>query len=655
MAGEGQDKDLQQQLQAARVATQAPAPAQSPGPMSSMAAGMGNQAFGAMVGNSGEGPALARSPQRSPREAGAADPTQKLLAQALDRRQADGASTPPARATAAVARLSVAESPTQLARAVASRREAAATSPVGGRTAVLARRNDADDMQAAADRSTERDDAGKDDLATKVGQISSVNDATSAKFAIGTVENATKVLQGPLGASAGATPGHIAQNQTTISTLESLVDRSNVLDVKADRFSQLYRSATGQWERLDAAVSAFLGQHGPPEGVDVDDKGKVKWQGKQVSDEARKGTTDDKQASEHPDRKDAEAAMRDTKGVLDRLQNKSGEFDANVAGLAAASDAVRADEGRIPNDEKDNAATKDVEKQAAAFKATVGTVLSMLKKVAAQLPIGAAAVTALTPSISSATPEERAESGRKVYKPEDIDKPIQDASIPEFLSLENMIFGDKKKLAALIDADDMTRKNFAHTKQALDRVEEQTAKLATTMADIKALMKDLDVQTARIRKASKAAGEEYDKKHGTGGKGAAAGVLYGEAAAFVSYAMGAADQGKREKEEAGRVKGQRDEIASWQNPANASGAGGGMVDPAGMKYHFWTKDKGRGAKPDGYIADGHINASKLTTMGDNQTSGAAIETTDKALDDLRGKVDQAQDMRNSLGKMLGMF
>ena len=148
------------------------------------------------------------------------------------------------------------------------------------------------------------------------------------------------------------------------------------------------------------------------------------------------------------------------------------------------------------------------------------------------------------------------EAGRKVYKAEDVDKKIQDISIPDFVSLEKMVFGDKEKLAAAIDADDMTKKTFAHTQRALLRVEEKTAQLATTMADIKAAIKDLEVQTGRIRKASQAAGEEYDKRHGTAGKGAAAGVLYGEASAFVATAQAAHDQGQREKAEAGRVQGE---------------------------------------------------------------------------------------------------
>jgi hypothetical protein len=280
-------------------------------------------------------------------------------------------------------------------------------------------------------------------------------------------------------------------------------------------------------------------------------------------------------------------------------------------------------------------------------------VLSMLKGVAARLPIGAAAVEALGQGRPE-TAEERAEAGRKVYKAEDVDKKIQDISIPDFVSLEKLVFGDKERLAAAIDSDDMTKKTFAHTQRALLRVEEKTAQLATTMADIKAAIKDLEIQTARIRKASQAAGEEYDKRHGTAGKGAAAGVLYGEASAFVATAQAAHDQGQREKSEADRVKDKSGEISTWQDP-DKGGAASGMVDPAGMRYFFHTRDKPKGK---GYIGTGHINAQALKQMSsssDRDTAKGAAETGEKAIADLKSKHDQAQDMRGSLGKMLGMF
>jgi hypothetical protein len=548
---------------------------------------------------------------------------------------------PPARPAAPSAAVAPSAEGVALARIVRDRR---------GDT--VARKALSEEMRDAAERSDERDDEKEDPMVKQVSAISSVGDAMSASMAIRTIDGATKVLQSNYAIDDGATPEHVAQNATTQGHLEILIDRSNVLDLKADRFSQVYKMAIRDFERLDAAVSAFITQHGPPGGVEVDDRGKLKWSAKQVTDEATKGMSPDKRASETPERREAEAAMRDTKGVLDRLKNLSGTFDANVAGLGEASAAVRSDEGRIPNDEKDNPNVKKVQAEAAAFKATVGTVLSMLKGVAARLPIGAAAVEALGQGRPE-TQEERAEAGAKVYKAEDVDKKIQDISIPDFVSLEKLVFGDKQKLAAAIDADDMTKKVFAHTQQALLRVEEKTAQLATTMADIKAAIKDLEVQTARIRKASQAAGEEYDKRHGTKGKGAAAGVLYGEASAFAATAQAAHDQGQREKAEAGRVEDKRGEISTWQDP-NKSGAASGMVDPAGMRYFYHTRDKPKGK---GYIGTGHINAQALKqmTLKDSDSAKGAVETGEKALTDLKSKHDQAQEMRTALGKMLGMF
>ena len=154
---------------------------------------------------------------------------------------------------------------------------------MSARAPAVARKALSEEIQDAAERSDERNDEEQDPMVQQVSQISSVGDAASASAAIRTIDGATKQLQAQYAIDDGATPEHVAQNATTQGHLEILIDRSNVLDLKADRFSQLYKHGD---PRLRAPRRRRQRVRRPARaagGLEVDDRGKLKWQGKQVA------------------------------------------------------------------------------------------------------------------------------------------------------------------------------------------------------------------------------------------------------------------------------------------------------------------------------------------------------------------------------------
>lgn len=547
------------------------------------------------------------------------------------------------------------------------RGEAATVSGGSGTGGVALSRSAADEIDEAADLAPKYHDPTIDAMEVEAGHLSLSGEFANAHAAISGINSENKFIHKLIGIGVGDfSSTHTAANTKAVCMLESYTENLDIQDTAMHQFKTEYDKSCKDFDRLKNAVLKFKEKYpsaGEKSGESTDPEEKFKLSPSELDVKTRAKMTDaqgKKLEDSHGDenksgkRDKAQTAIGDVNKSMKAASSAQGALQGKQMDLQSMAAKLASKSGRVA-DGSDNANMKKVNTEIAAFKSTVGSVLKAVKLVITQNPISFADEfyseedkklhEELAPALPKGLPGKGAAAAKQVA---DV------FSIDMVDTVAKAMFEQATNVATAMDADDMTKKEFAHEKTQLIDFKAKKLEMTEAIKAYKDAMAEFDQKKATMRAKIREMGKEADNRTGNTGAYEAAAVLYAECSNYVAQAKLTHEMGERETARGNETKAARSEVTDYQRSDAEKGYGAGIADPSGVVWYSASKKKDGSYEPKiNHVGKDKLKLNTYTAQHGFTTSHEGSK--EKVMADLKTKYNMVQDYRTYLGGLIKIF